>query len=108
VVFRVDASLAVEANLKKGTLVSLAYDAGAGLLALVEDAGNKSGSAAKCLQDAGQKNTRVTIEMPRVDLLARVFPKVAPITGLRLFEKRGPGKIVFHAPDAKDEKGGAK
>ena len=99
VVFRLDAALAKECGAKRGTLYALGYDDKAGLVALVEDPGNKSGYAAKALTTDVKKSTRATVTFPRVDLLARIFPEPKPITALTLFEKRAPGKVVFHIPE---------
>lgn len=97
--FRLDSDIAKECKAKRGMLYSIAYDDKAGLIALVEDPENKSGYAAKALSDVKMKSARVVLEFPRVDLLARIFPDSGGIKGLRLFEKRGPGKIVFHVPE---------
>lgn len=100
VLFRLSSELAKECKATRGKLYALGYDAEARLLALVEDAENKCGYAAKVLTDKSVKSGRAIIEFPRVDLLARIFPEPAGIRGLKLFEKRGPGKIVFWIPEA--------
>lgn len=103
VVFRVSRALATEGKIKHGDLYSLYYDDGPALFALVDDAENKSGEARQ--MSASQKDKKIpqsfTVTFPRTDLVARIWKKEAKISGLFLFDNRGPGKIVFHKPTDK-------
>ena len=93
--------------MKLGDLYSLFYDDGPALFALVGDPENKTGEARKLLAGTNKKKEStqtLVIAFPRTDLLARIWKKEAKISGLPLFEKRGPGKIVFLSPSEKPQK----
>ena len=110
--FRISKDLVAEGKISLGDLYSIYYDDGASLFAIVGDPENKSGNAKKFLASSSKKNASkqaLNISFPRTDLLARIWKKEAKITGIPLFEKRGPGKIVFYAPGGNIEnKGGSK
>ena len=104
VAFRASRELVAECKLTTGALYSLYYDDGPALFALVSDPKNESKQARKWLgNEAKSKGNAqaMTITFPRSDLVARIWKKTRRISGLDLFEKRGPGKIVFHSPAEK-------
>lgn len=108
--FRLASDLVNECKIGTDDLFALCHDSDAGLFALVADPKNETGEARKMRVVGGAKGGKLgrtlKVTFPRTDLLAQIWEDKAPITGLKLFDRRGPGKLVFHAPSKETKTGG--